>query len=217
MRCEGRLFGCSWDAGDVRAGAVWDLRKWRLNVGGMHFHQRIAAFWRGQYDERVSFSETVFLFVLALVVFGPKKLPEIARQLGKLMAEFRRASNEFKSQIEQEIAHLEVEDRRKSMLAAVPPPEGTASRKPITTRGELTTFEAPATLAATPEPPTAESESPNPTVVATEAVPSSETGTASATETGAHLASENGVGSTNAAGTPVESHESSREQQESHA
>ncbi len=60
----------------------------------------------------MSFSETIFLFFLALIIFGPKKLPEIARQIGKYMNEFRRASNEFKAQIEQEIAHLEVEDRR---------------------------------------------------------------------------------------------------------
>jgi sec-independent protein translocase protein TatB len=61
------------------------------------------------YDEFMSFSETVFLFVLALVVFGPKKLPEIARYVGKLLAELRRASNEFKSQIETEITHLETQ------------------------------------------------------------------------------------------------------------
>jgi sec-independent protein translocase protein TatB len=57
----------------------------------------------------MSFSETIFLFFLALIVFGPKKLPEIARQAGRLLAELRRASNEFKSQIETEIAHLEVQ------------------------------------------------------------------------------------------------------------
>ncbi|MGE5084322.1 MAG: twin-arginine translocase TatA/TatE family subunit, partial [Acidobacteriota bacterium] len=57
----------------------------------------------------MSFSETIFLFFLALIIFGPKKLPEIARQVGKFMNEFRRASNEFKSQIEQEISQLEVE------------------------------------------------------------------------------------------------------------
>ena len=57
----------------------------------------------------MSFSETIFLFFLALVIFGPKKLPEIARQAGKWLNEFKRASNEFRAQIEQEIAHLEVE------------------------------------------------------------------------------------------------------------
>ena len=63
--------------------------------------------------KRMSFSETIFLFFLALIIFGPKKLPEIARQVGKYMNEFRRASNEFKAQIEQEIAHLEVEKARR--------------------------------------------------------------------------------------------------------
>jgi sec-independent protein translocase protein TatB len=76
----------------------------------------------------MSFSETIFLFFLALIIFGPKKLPEIARQAGKLLNEFRRASNEFKAQIEQEIAHLEIEERKKTILPPSPPVEGTASR-----------------------------------------------------------------------------------------
>jgi sec-independent protein translocase protein TatB len=76
----------------------------------------------------MSFSETIFLFFLALIIFGPKKLPEIARQAGKLLNEFRRASNEFKAQIEQEIAHLEIEDRKKTILPPSPPVPGTASR-----------------------------------------------------------------------------------------
>ena len=75
----------------------------------------------------MSFSETIFLFFLALVIFGPKKLPEIARQVGKYLNEFRRASNEFKAQIEQEIAHLEVEEKRQTILPPNPV-EGTASR-----------------------------------------------------------------------------------------
>ncbi len=37
----------------------------------------------------------IFIFLLALILFGPKKLPEIARQIGKFMAEFKRASNTF--------------------------------------------------------------------------------------------------------------------------
>jgi sec-independent protein translocase protein TatB len=76
----------------------------------------------------MSFSETIFLFFLALIIFGPKKLPEIARQVGKYLNEFKRASNEFKAQIEQEIAHLEVENRKQTILPPAPPVEGTASR-----------------------------------------------------------------------------------------
>jgi sec-independent protein translocase protein TatB len=76
----------------------------------------------------MSFSETIFLFLLALVIFGPKKLPEIARQVGKYLNEFKRASNEFKSQIEQEIAHLEVETKQQTILPPSPSVEGTTSR-----------------------------------------------------------------------------------------
>jgi sec-independent protein translocase protein TatB len=123
---------------------------------------------RGSMMNRMSFSETVFLFFLALVIFGPKKLPEIARQAGKLLAEFRRASNEFKAQIEQEIAHLEVEERKKTILPPASPPEGTASRTlqaaPIeaaaqqTVPAESVAAESPsanenATLAAPPAEP----------------------------------------------------------------
>src|SRR6516165_3270662 len=63
----------------------------------------------GSMMSSMGFSETIFLFFLALLIFGPKKLPEIARQVGKALNEFKRASNEFKAQIEQEIDHLEVE------------------------------------------------------------------------------------------------------------
>lgn len=59
------------------------------------------------------FGDYTFIFLLALVLFGPKKLPEIGRQLGKLLAEFRRASNEFKFQIQEEMRNMEEEERRK--------------------------------------------------------------------------------------------------------
>jgi sec-independent protein translocase protein TatB len=61
----------------------------------------------------MSFPDTVVLFILALLLFGPKKLPQIARQVGKALAEFKRASNEFKAQIESEISQLEFEEKRK--------------------------------------------------------------------------------------------------------
>jgi len=78
----------------------------------------------------MSFSETIFLFLLALVIFGPKKLPEIARQAGKLLAELRRASNDFRSQIEQEISHLEVE-KTQTILPPSYPPQGTMASRSL--------------------------------------------------------------------------------------
>ena len=60
----------------------------------------------------MSFADTIVLFVLALLLFGPKKLPVIARQIGKALNEFKRASNEFKAQIESEISQLEYQERQ---------------------------------------------------------------------------------------------------------
>jgi sec-independent protein translocase protein TatA len=48
--------------------------------------------------------ELIFIFVLALLIFGPKKLPEIGRTVGKGMAEFRKATNELKRSINTELA-----------------------------------------------------------------------------------------------------------------
>ena len=81
----------------------------------------------------MSFSDTIFLFFLALILFGPKKLPGMARQAGRLLAELRRASNEFKSQIETEIAHLEVE--KPTILPPSPPPQGTVASATSSTAG----------------------------------------------------------------------------------
>jgi sec-independent protein translocase protein TatB len=51
--------------------------------------------------------EMIFLFFLALILFGPKKMPEIGRQVARFLNEFRRASNEFRSQIESEMNSLD--------------------------------------------------------------------------------------------------------------
>ena len=64
-----------------------------------------------------SFSDSVFIFFIALLIFGPKKLPELARQLGKLMAEFRRASNEFRMQMEDELRLAEQAEQQKKIAA----------------------------------------------------------------------------------------------------
>jgi sec-independent protein translocase protein TatB len=75
-------------------------------------------------------ADSLILMVLALVVFGPRRLPQIGRQIGKLMYEFRKASNDFKFQMEEELRAAEDSDRRKKeeeerarTLALNPPAE----------------------------------------------------------------------------------------------
>jgi sec-independent protein translocase protein TatB len=69
-----------------------------------------------------SFPDSAVLILLVLLLFGPKKLPELARQFGKLMADFRRASNEFRTQMEDELRLSEQADRQKqaAVEAATP-------------------------------------------------------------------------------------------------
>ena len=65
----------------------------------------------------MSFQDTAFIFFIALLLFGPKKLPELARYVGKLMGEFRRASNEFRMQMEDELRISEQADQQKKIAA----------------------------------------------------------------------------------------------------
>jgi TatA/E family protein of Tat protein translocase len=59
----------------------------------------------------IGIPELIFLFVLALLIFGPKKLPELGKSLGKGMAEFRRASTELKSKFQREMDNIERENQ----------------------------------------------------------------------------------------------------------
>jgi sec-independent protein translocase protein TatA len=60
----------------------------------------------------IGIQEMIFLFVLALLIFGPKKLPELGKSFGKGLAEFRRASNELKSTFQREMDNIESETKQ---------------------------------------------------------------------------------------------------------
>jgi TatA/E family protein of Tat protein translocase len=75
----------------------------------------------------LGFPEMIFLFLFALILFGPKKLPEIGRQIGRALNEFKRASNEFKAQIESEISQLDIEQNRQTILPPVQAPVGSVA------------------------------------------------------------------------------------------
>jgi sec-independent protein translocase protein TatA len=83
----------------------------------------------------IGMPELIIIFVIALIIFGPKKLPELGRSLGRSLNEFKRASNELKNTLEEEVR---IEEQR----------EKTAAEKPATPPVTA----APSTVARTEEP-----------------------------------------------------------------
>ncbi|MGH9659393.1 MAG: twin-arginine translocase TatA/TatE family subunit [Bryobacteraceae bacterium] len=67
----------------------------------------------------LSWQELIFIFLLALLIFGPKKLPELGKTIGKAMTEFRRASSELKSTFDREMNTLERDTELKEVASSV--------------------------------------------------------------------------------------------------
>ena len=115
-------------------------------------------------------ADSLILMVMALVVFGPRRLPQIGRQVGKLMYEFRKASNDFKFQMEEELRVTEDAERRKkeeerlSALASNGQAAADSPASPASETASPTPAESPypnetlypAVTAAAPEPPAEE-------------------------------------------------------------
>jgi sec-independent protein translocase protein TatA len=81
----------------------------------------------------IGMPELIIIFVIALVIFGPRKLPELGRSLGKSLSEFKRASNELKSTLEEEIRLDEQRttlEASKAAAAPTPPPAPTEPSAP---------------------------------------------------------------------------------------
>ncbi|MDE1155441.1 MAG: twin-arginine translocase TatA/TatE family subunit [Acidobacteriaceae bacterium] len=116
-----------------------------------------------------SFSDSIFLFVLALLLFGPKKLPVLARELGKWLGEFRRASNEFKMQMEEELRVVE-QSEREEKIAAIEAAAPVAPAVPASTTTGTSSSTEPLALENSIEPPSAATPSPS------EALPIAESG-----------------------------------------
>lgn len=55
----------------------------------------------------IGIPELIFIFLIALLIFGPKKLPELGRNIGKALTEFRRASNDLRHAVEEEMREVE--------------------------------------------------------------------------------------------------------------
>ena len=85
----------------------------------------------------IGMPELIIIFVIALIIFGPRKLPELGRSLGKSLAEFKKASNELRSTLEEEIRIEEQKDAAKETAAkeaaakSTAPPVASHSEEPV--------------------------------------------------------------------------------------
>ena len=136
--------------------------------------------------------EVILILVIALIVFGPRKLPEIGKSMGKMLAEFRKASNDFKRTIEDELEAEKTKDTRPvTTVTTLPPPEsGAAPAEPeaagyggaVPVATDATADAAPAApLPSAPEPegsPVTASDAPASSTVASPAEPTVSRGSA---------------------------------------
>ena len=87
----------------------------------------------------IGMPELVIILVIALIIFGPRKLPELGRSLGKSIGEFKKASNELRSTLEEEIRVEEQRDQKaaikneqdSAIAAAIPPEAAPAAPAPV--------------------------------------------------------------------------------------
>jgi sec-independent protein translocase protein TatB len=112
----------------------------------------------------LSIPHMIVVFIVVLVVFGPQKLPELARGLGKLMAEFRKASTDFKSAFEEEMREMErqtlqAERKKAAEAAAASAASAEPAQSPVPTVSDGPAAESPVvspveeSVARTPDPP----------------------------------------------------------------
>ena len=76
----------------------------------------------------IGMPELIIILVIALIIFGPRKLPELGRSLGRSINEFKKASNELRSTLEEEIR---IEEQREKTAAAGPATPPTATPTPV--------------------------------------------------------------------------------------
>jgi len=77
----------------------------------------------------LGFPELILIFIVALVVFGPRRLPDLGRSLGKALAEFKKATDELKNTIEREVRVDEI--KRLTPVDSVPPGDRVSRSEPV--------------------------------------------------------------------------------------
>lgn len=99
--------------------------------------------------ESIGTSELLLIGIIALIIFGPRKLPQLARTIGKTMADFRRTTHEFKSNWEKEVSFEEEKSQIKNLLADSETENNSISRANLPEISETSTI--PTASAISPE------------------------------------------------------------------
>jgi sec-independent protein translocase protein TatA len=86
----------------------------------------------------IGMPELIIILVIALIIFGPRKLPELGRSLGRSIGEFKKASNELRSTLEEEIRIEEQRDQRAATRAEQDSAIAAASTPPSATPPPVT-------------------------------------------------------------------------------
>ena len=86
----------------------------------------------------IGMPELIIIFVIALIIFGPRKLPEIGRSLGKSIGQFKKASSELRSTLDEEIRIEEQTDQRTAIRAEQDTAIAAAAAPPSTTAPPVT-------------------------------------------------------------------------------
>jgi sec-independent protein translocase protein TatA len=97
----------------------------------------------------IGLPELLLIFIIALLLFGPRKLPDIGKSLGKAMGEFRRASNDLQRSLEEEVAADELRAAKREVQDAVKP---TPPGEPAPTQPAGPSEPAPPTGESTHQP-----------------------------------------------------------------
>jgi len=110
----------------------------------------------------IGMPELIIIFVIALIIFGPRKLPELGKSLGKSISEFKRASNELRSTLEEEIR---IDEQRQKPAAA---PISAVSTAPLSSVPTDAPVETEPTAVPVETEPTAAPVEPEPTAAPVE-------------------------------------------------
>jgi len=98
----------------------------------------------------LSIPHLIVIFIVALVVFGPEKIPELARNLGKIMAEFRRVTGDLRSTFEGHMRDLEREADQRRIAAVAPAPAAAPTAPAASPAPGADSSPAPGTVPSNP-------------------------------------------------------------------